>query len=203
MTKHMARTSNGDELVVSYMLLPESSEQKALVTRLNSVPTNLQRALLSLVQSPEAQSTNNLADVLGRRTYADSGKTMFQVLHESKLLTPMSIDDVVMVPRSGAAFPLRPLLEQMGRIASKTTTERQATEGFNPHTHNSNAQATDEQVAIARNLLIEASMLEEDAKRKREQAFSMVPHLRPAQKTQTVSDKVIEEPSEEPVDEKK
>lgn len=178
MARHMGKDMKGEPLVVSYMMLPNSPEPKALVTRPGRLDQNLQRTLMSLVGSPEAQSTRDLADVLGRRMYHDSGKTMFQVLHEIKALEAVSIDDVVMTPQGNTSYPLRTILEQMGAIRSPVTEQRQA-EGFNPHANNQQAEANDEVTGLARNLLIEAEMLEEDARAKRERAFSMAPQLRP------------------------
>ena len=178
MAKHLGRDMAGDQLVVSYMLMPES-QNKALVTRVNRLHRNIQRALMSLVGSPDAQSSLHLAEVLGRRMFEDTGKSFFQVLHEMKALEAISIDDVVMTPSSNTSYPLRMVLEGMGVIAAPVTEARQGEQGFNRFVNNQQAEETEESLGIARNLLIEAQMLEDDAARKREQAYTHAPTLRP------------------------
>jgi hypothetical protein len=51
---------------------------------------------------------------------------------------------------------------------------------FNPHTANHNVSASEDNTGIARGLLMEAEMLETEARHKRERAYSQAPHLRPA-----------------------
>lgn len=179
MPRHLARNKAGEQLVVSYMLMPNSTSH-ALVTKVDAVPLHIQRALISLLESPEAQRTEVLAEVLGRRTFADSGKNMFQVLHETNALSRLSIDEIVMTPAANAAIPLRQVLTALGRIPNQQQAQQQAQQGFNPHTHNQRAEAAGENIGIARNLLIEAEMMEADAHAKRERAYEMAPSLAPA-----------------------
>lgn len=179
MARHIARTRGGEQLAVSYMLLPNSTTH-ALVTKIDLLPAQLQRALTGLIESPEAQHTETLADVLGRRTYADSGKNMLQVLHETRNLMKMPIDDIIMTPRSNVRVPLREVLVAMGRIVDVQQEQVQQEQGFNPHMNNQQAAVQEENVTIARNLIIEAEMLEADAHHKRMRAYSIAPQLAPA-----------------------
>lgn len=50
---------------------------------------------------------------------------------------------------------------------------------FNPHTANQSADVSSGDTAIAHGLLMEAEMLEADARAKRERAYQQAPHLRP------------------------
>ncbi len=183
MARHIGRDAAGEMLVVSYMLLPDSTT-KALVTRPLKMHQNLQRALMSLVDTPEAQSTMNLAEVLARRTFADSGKPMFQILHEAKALEAISIDEVFMTPNGNASFPLRAILAEMGMLKRTAPTQ----DGFNPFTNNRVAEASEDAVARAKNLLIEAQMLADDADRKRREAYHMAPQLRPTDGPSTATE---------------
>lgn len=181
MPRHIARNRQGDQLAVNYMLLPDSTTH-ALVSKLDAIPMSIQRALISLIDSPEAQRTEVLAEVLGRRTYADSGKSMLQVLHETGNLQRVPIDEVLMTPRANMSIPLRDILIEQRRIPTQqgaVQAEAQAQQGFNPHVHNQNAAVAEENVGIARNLIVEAEMLEADARSKRARAYGMAPQLDP------------------------
>ncbi len=177
MARHLARNLAGEQLIVSYMLLPNSTTH-ALVTKVDTVPVHIQRALISLLESPEAQRSESLADVLGRRTFADSGKNMLQVLHETKNLMSLPIDEINMTPTANALVPLREVLVAMKRLPNPAQTA-QDSKGFNPHTYNQQADASGENVGVARNLIIEAEMLEHDAAMKREKAYALAPSLAP------------------------
>ncbi len=177
MTKHLGRDLKGESLVVCYMLMPESKD-KALVVRPSKLQHHMQRTLMNLLSTQDSQASTHFADVLGRRMYEDSGKYLLQVLHEIKALEPISIDEVVMTPASNVTFPLRSILENMGVIKTPTLVQTEAM-GFNPYEANAAAEVSDERLMLAKNLLIEAKMLDDDANMKRESAYKIAPQLRP------------------------
>lgn len=167
---------------MSYMLLPDSTTH-ALVTKIDALPRPLNRALISLLESPEAGRTEIFAELLGRRTFADSGKSMFRVLHETHNLQSVPIDEIVMTPRANVQIPLREVLNALGYLRDvKVEAQREAvqTQGFNPHLHNQQAQVAAENVGIAKNLIIEAEMMEADARSKRARAYALAPELDPS-----------------------
>lgn len=198
MPRHLGRLAENNAIVaVSYMQIPETQEH-ALVTLVDDLPDNMNRSLMSLLGSPEAQTTVDLADVLSRRNYADSGKNMLQVLHESGKLKKVHIDDIIMTPESNVRIPLREVLTKIGKLSNVSAGNQ--TEGFNPHTHNQQVQETATQLSLANNLLIEAQMLSDEANMKRQKAYDMAPSLKPqpapVQKTMVseseIKDNVVE-----------
>jgi hypothetical protein len=174
MTRHLGRHAETDEqLVVVSMLIPHQTTH-ALVVQPDKIGETLRRELMASVSGMEAQKSENLADVIGRRQYADTQKSILHVLHESQKLIRMPIDDVVMTPDGNHKLPLRTVLEALQLLPTADVADR-----FNPHTHNTVAEGQQEQVGIARNLLVEAEMLEADAHNKRAQAYKLAPSLRP------------------------
>jgi hypothetical protein len=174
MTRHIGRhTQTGKQVAVSYMLLPNQTTN-ALVTYTDQIAENLRRELMNAVNSAEGQSADNLAEVIGRRLYADTGKSILQVLHETGGLTPVSIDEIDMTPDGNHKIPLRSVLEAINQLPVEDGAER-----FNPHTYNSAAEGQQEQTSVAHNLIEEAKMLEADARFKREKAYQIAPSLRP------------------------
>lgn len=174
MTRHLGKLStNDEELIVVYMLIPDQTSN-ALVTRTSRLTGPLRNEMLNALTSAEGQQANNFADVLGRKFFADSGRSLIRVLHEMKLLEPVAIDEVVMIPQGNHRIPLRDVLEAIGALPKDDARQ----EKFNPHTHNSEAHTSDESMAIAHNLLAQAELLESDANQKREEAFRLAPSLR-------------------------
>jgi hypothetical protein len=181
MARHVGQNvETGEHLVVHFMVIPEQTTN-ALVTETAKVPEPLRGTLLRALG--ELQGPEDLAQALSRRTYADSNKSLFQVLHETGHLKALPIDKIVMVPDGNHRIPLRAVLESMGRLAHNpgqdASTAPEASK-FNPHRYNSVAGQSDEMTQKAQNLLVEAELLEGDARAKRAQAYAMAPTLNPA-----------------------
>ena len=176
--KHLARDENNQQLLVVFMQI-EGQPEKSLTIRTEELPLPLRRAVISILESPEGQSITTFADVLGRRVYADSGKTFLQVLHEGGYMKVKPIDQVFMTPVGNMSIPLRTLLGQMGKIINQEQVVTAEGSGFNPFANNMNITENEESLGIARNLLIEAQMLESDALAKKNRAYAMAPSLKP------------------------
>ncbi len=187
--RHLAKDANNQQLLVVFMQI-EGQPEKSLVIRTEELPLPLRRAVISILESPEGQSISVFADILGRRVYADSGKTFLQVLHEGKFLHSKSIDEVLMTPVGNMTIPLRNVLTQMGKIINHEQVQQSETSGFNPFQNNMNIVENEETIGIARNLLIEAEMLEGDAHTKRQKAYSMAPSLKPNISIDNIQDAV-------------
>lgn len=185
MKRHIGKVVNTDaRCIVVYMQIP-GKETHALICPMDSVPERIEAAVMSLVESPEGQNETVLAGVLGRRLLPETGKTVLQSLHEAGLLHAIPIDNMVMLPMPNMPFPLRAIIEQMGGMVPEPETViekavKEATESkFNPYGQTADLEATDNNRAIAANLIAEATMLEDEAFRKREQAYRHNPTLRP------------------------
>jgi len=231
MKRHLARMANTDQrVVVVFMQIPQR-EDHALVVSTDNLPPRWEQALMTIVESPEGQGDPDLANVLGRRLMPDTTETILQAFHSAGLLIPVPINNVIMFPEPNRPFALRQILQAMGRIApdeyaavdalnetarnSSPTPPKVSQVGqqrvpidpfanstkFNPHTSNQAADASEGEVGIAHGLLMEAEMLEADARAKRERAYQTAPQLRPKPirvpaptKTEVVEVKVTPKP---------
>jgi hypothetical protein len=162
-------------LVVTYPVLPNTTDA-TLVVHVDRLPAALKESVLRAVDTNAGQSSINVADVLGRTMYQDSGKSVFQVLHEGQYLKRVSIDEVEMKPTSAMAIPLRTVLIESGLIARPVA---DPSDRFNAHAHNAQVDESANGINRARNLLAEAQLLQQEAERKREQAYGIAPSLKP------------------------
>lgn len=178
--KHIGRMTNTDQrVIVVYMSIP-GAENFALIAPADAMPPVLEQAVMEILESNEGQNCRNLADVLGRRLLQETGKSVLETMHLRGYLTRISVDNITMYPAPNMPVPLKGLLTKMNGAEPNTlTAEELPTERFNPHANNITAATDENNVGIASNLLVEASMLEADARAKREQAFAYAPHLRP------------------------
>lgn len=209
MKRHLARMANTDQRVVVVFMQIPGKEDHALIVATDNLPPRWEQFLMQVVESPEGQGDPDLGNVLGRRLMPDTTETLLQALHSAGLLRSVPINNVIMFPEPNRPFALRQILQAMGRILpdeyaavdqmNETKTEKVSSVGqqktpvdpfakngdtkFNPHTSNQEATASENSIGIARSLLIEADMLEADAKAKREKAYTFAPHLRPQIKT--------------------
>ena len=82
--------------VVVFREVPNEPEN-CLIVESNSLTDRKHDDLMSVVQSAEAQESNNIADVLSRRQFTD-GSNMLNDLHFSKKLQKVSVDLVFLTP---------------------------------------------------------------------------------------------------------
>jgi hypothetical protein len=181
MKKHIGKLVNTDQrVVVVFMQIPERADH-ALVVSIDNLHPRLEQALLEIVDSKEGQHDPVLANILGRRVLPDTNENVLKALHERQLLRAVHVDQVVMLPQPNMPFPLRGILQSMGRaVPGEVQPEASQAERFNPHANNTAALDDETKVMIARNLIIEADMLAAEAANKREKAYTYAPSLRPA-----------------------
>jgi hypothetical protein len=178
MKRHIGKIKNTDQrCVVVFMQIP-GKEDHALVVSTDNLPPRFEQALMDIVESTEGQADAVLANVLSRRLLGDTGQPVLQALHESGFLRTVHIDQVVMLPLPNMPFPLRQIIIDMGGTAPVSMEPQAVAEKFNPHTTNADAADAQTKLGLARGLLIEAEMLEGDARRKREQAYRYAPELK-------------------------
>jgi len=174
--KHVGRIRNTDRrCVVVYMQIP-GNEENALVVDTDALPDRFHDALMDIIDSNEGQQTPHLHTLLQRRILPDLGLDMMNALHTYGQLRAVNIDNIVMYPAPNAPCPLRTIVDYMnGQDAPPEVNE--ALE--NRILENQKTDSTQAQHDIANNILRQAQDLEEEAARKREQAYSLVPSLRP------------------------
>ena len=196
--KHVAEWQDRKCLVL-FREVPGEPEN-ALVVMSGELGTTQHDELVKEVESKEAQNNNNLADVLNGRNFSD-GRVMLRALHEDKLITKVPVSEVVMLPTTTDRVPLGDLNDaiagiEAGKEAEKPqfadTSEIDAINQIERPRALSEREA-DEQLEIAKSLLIQAEMIEQDiekvqqqmmadANSKREEAYARAPELKPKPK---------------------
>lgn len=192
--KHVGVLNNtGKNVVVVFMSLP-GDKNHALVIDTDSLPESYNEALRQIVESIDAQQSENLADVLGRRMAPDgSNLTMLQKFHMAQRLQKVPVNLVTMTPRRGINWPLPQVLEAMQKTKEDMPDgfedldqeERAAVlanmRKFNAHATNLEATESDRS-GEALNLIRQAELIEEDATNLRLRAYRLDPNLKPKAK---------------------
>jgi hypothetical protein len=191
--RHVGRTANTDRrIVVVFMQIP-GREDHALVVDTDALPQKYHDDLMAVVEG-EGQGTVDLGDILGRRKMTYTGHDIMSSLHQAGVLQAMPISNIIMLPQPNRGIPLADILKH--KAASESGTKPVVDESVyasNHHLDNQSADKNDKQYQLAKNFIIEAEMLEADAKMKREKAYQIYPNLRPQLKTPVVSESVSEE----------
>jgi len=115
--KHVGRIkSTGRKVLVAFRTLPGESFS-CLIVPTENLQDDQHNALIQLVESPAAQSSNEFADVLARAKFPD-GSTMLPALHTQGKLLKVPTDQVEMTPNFHATVLLSELnqliAEQLG-----------------------------------------------------------------------------------------
>ena len=178
MIKHTGRVdSTNRRVVVVFPSIPEDQDN-CLVVDVDALEARYHDGLMQAVESPEGQASNKLYEVLGRKLFWD-GKNILTTLHEKGFLRRVPVDTVTLLPSSTETLPLK----EFNAYQQMVTETKQ--DPAIPQTPDSSTKAgaiqqpADENDAdgIARNLLVQAEMLEADALRKRSEAESVSPGI--------------------------
>ena len=186
--KHVGRITNTDKrCVVIWPQLPDSPEQ-SLVVDTDSLPYALHQALMDLVEG-EGQSQHKLYDLLSRRFMPDTRVDVLSTLHQRNHLQAVSVDNLEMTPRPNVQIPMRNVINHMNEMRNNElqrtldvpdNIDASSVPSEHMYTENRNITDQNENDVVAQGLLFEAQMLEDDARKKREDAYTMSPGLRPS-----------------------
>lgn len=178
--KHAGQLANtGVRVAVVFRKLP-NDDNHCLIVETERLPDSYHDYVIQCLNSKEAAETNEFYEVLNRRTFPD-GLNCLTALHQRGFLRKEPVSNVTMLPLPGQAVPLALInatidgkLEEYKKSKSDgaTTTPEKNVEPVQTAPLEGNE-------AVARNLIAQAEMLEEDARLKREQAYTMVPGLKP------------------------
>jgi hypothetical protein len=193
MKRHVGKLKNSDRrCAVVYMQLP-GLPTHSLVVDMDALPPMIHDMMIDILESATAQQSTELGPVLQRQFMRDTGEDVLTALHHRNHLQKMPVENVIMFPRPNQPIPLVQLLRATGKLG----TPQPVNEGydnfdlsnqpdpndvkFNPFLHNMNMSSDEDRAGAARNLVAQAELLEADARRLREQAYSMAPQMRPHQ----------------------
>src|SRR5579859_654766 len=196
--KHIGRLKNTDQrCVIVFMQMP-GLEDHALVINTEALPPRYEAHLMEVLESPEGQASQDLAQVMSRRFMPETQRDLLNDFHFQGYLRREPIDNIILFPRPNMPFALRDVLTKMGRsvpermepiqptraqieeiYSSDPSNSEAARHKFNPYTNNQGAASAEHSLGIANNMLIDAQLLEEEASRKRQEAYRLAPELRP------------------------
>lgn len=187
--KHVGKFGEKPCLIV-FRELPGEAEY-CLIVQTDNLDNRLHDDLMNVIQSVEAQTSSNISDVLHRRQFSD-GSNMLSTLHYAKKLQKVPVSHVSLTPTPGQSVPLAdvnveirkleggyvpPITEQPTEQIRVTTKEIEGTQA-NTVEHT----AVD---GVARNLLTQAQLMEDDANQllveaeaKKAEAYRLDPSLR-------------------------
>jgi hypothetical protein len=180
--------------VVVFRELP-GEQDYCLIVQTNNLESRQHDDLMNVVQSLEAQESNDISDVLFRRQFTD-GSNMLNSLHYGKKLQKVPVSLVQLTPSPNQSLPLEEVNAEIRKLKGGYTPpindeshlkENAVKSPSNPLEANAVASADDDSVAsIAKNLLAQAMLMEEDAtavlkdaEAKKQEAFRLDPSLRP------------------------
>jgi len=187
--KHTGKMkNNGAKVLVAYRTLPGESDN-ALVVDVSRLTDAQHDEIMKVVESNQAQTANELADVLSRRYFPD-GRQMLMALHTDGRLKKVGTSGVIMTPTASNTVILSELnqmiAEQKGvtvdQLAVSETEETVATAKEMPSTaeaaptevqRDPNAPLTDED--LAKSYRSQADRLSKEAAALRRQAEELVP----------------------------
>jgi len=184
MTKHVGLY--GDKpCVVVFREVPDEVDQ-ALIVISDSLEGQFHDDIMSVVDSPEGQESNNVSEVFFRRRLTD-GENMLEALHTRGKLTKVPVDMVKLTPAPNQSVELAEVNAELSKIETGSNpplvTEQNVenlSQGDVP------VDEAEDSNQVAQNLLSQASLLREDAKvllgdadAKEEEAYKLAPELKP------------------------
>jgi hypothetical protein len=188
--KHVGRHSGtGQRLSVAFLQLPDDKEN-ALVVYSDSLPDRYHQDFMAAVESNEGQAAKSLYEVLARKVFWH-GTTMLETLHKENHLVKIPTSQIIMTPNSNTSIPLNDILAQMDgfEVSEDAIADNDTTQTVTESQVDINVDESkkDENKQIAQNLLVQAQLLEEDAKRKRAEAYKYDPSLAPKESKVTIT----------------
>lgn len=180
--KHVGSVG-GKPCVVVFREVPNEPEN-CLIVETDSLDPQKHDDLMNVVQSLEAQESNNISEVLARRQFTD-GTNMLNDLHFSKKLSKTSVDLVSLTPVPGQKVSLKEVNAEINKLQAGSNPPLN-TEVADVNPESAEKLTESAQPEFAANLLYEAELLERDAKQlqveadaKRTEAYALDPSLEP------------------------
>lgn len=143
--KHVGKmANNGAKIVVVYRTLPGDA-YSALVVGTNSLQESYHDSLMSLVQSDNGQSANELAEILAVRKFPD-GSNMLGWLHSNGLLKKVPTDSVLMTPTTNYSVPLDELNSIIAQQKGVAVDDLALTDGINPNVKSKKSETVKQEI---------------------------------------------------------
>lgn len=181
--KHVGKYG-GKPCIVLFREVPNEPEN-CLIVQTAMLDERQHDDLMNVVQSLEAQGSNEINEVLNRRQFSD-GTNMLSSLHYNRNIQKVPVSMVSLTPTPAQDIPLADVNAEIRKLAShqglKTAPESQSSA---PQPQASTSSPADNP-SIAQGLLTQAQLMKEDAERmvaeadaKIQEAYSLDPSLNP------------------------
>lgn len=181
--RHVGKLANtGQRIVVVYRKLPDD-EDHALVVQTDTLPDMMHQNLMSVVESNIGQSTVDLYTVLHTTAFAN-GSLILETLHGRGFLQKVKVENVILHPQLGVTLPLamaNGVIDGKQPMNKNNDTNDAVPNSVIEDLSDKNRDLPTDVVKIAMSKVEQAKLLEQDATRLREEAYSLDPSLRPAQ----------------------
>ena len=179
--KHVGKNQHGSRVVIVFRELPDD-EEHCLIVQSDRLTDMYHDNLMRAVESNAAQDTVDLYEVLARSHFGDGGQIL-NTLHERGLLQKYSVDDINVEPVPNRTAPLRLINEQIrnGNAPEAPATEENEVKVDSPvviDTQPIDTGSPEQQKSLAESKLLQARLMEEDAKKLREDAYTLDPDLK-------------------------
>ena len=200
--KHVGRNKNGTRLAVVFREIP-GAEDSCLCVETDSLSEMYHDQLLREIDSRDAQQTVDLFKILERRHFGD-GQQMLNALHNKGLLRKYPVIEITMVPMPNREVSLELVNKQIAGTATSSDYTADAADLPQEEVKVDSPVVVDteaglikpplqtveiEPVAIgtpdldpaevaAEGKLLQARLMEEDAKKMREEAYALNPALK-------------------------
>ena len=169
--------------VVVFREVPNEPEN-CLIVESASLEDSKHDDLMNVVASLEAQESNNVSEVLSRRQFTD-GTNMLNDLHFSKKLIKVPVDMVFLTPTPSQKISLQEVNAEINKL--ETGSNPPLNVDVDPETlQTPNPVEVTGDASAAEGLLVQAEMIEQDAKQlmedaenKKAEAYKLDPSLKP------------------------
>ena len=169
--------------VVVFREVPNEPEN-CLIVESASLEDSKHDDLMNMVASLEAQESNNVSEVLSRRQFSD-GTNMLNDLHFSKKLIKVPVDMVFLTPTPSQKISLQEVNAEINKL--ETGSNPPLNVDVDPETlQTPNPVEVTGDASAAEGLLVQAEMIERDAKQlmedaenKKAEAYKLDPSLKP------------------------
>jgi len=172
--KHAGQLSNtGVRVAVVFRKLP-NDESNCLIVETERLPDSYHDYVIQCLNSREASETNDFYEILNRRTFPD-GLNCLTALHQRGFLRKEPVSNITMLPLPGQAVPLG----LINATIDKKVDEYMAKQKAPTPTVSETVSALQDPASVAKGLIMQAELLEADALAKREEAYTLMPELKP------------------------
>jgi len=173
--KHAGQLSNtGVRVAVVFRKLP-TDDKFCLIVETERLPDSYHDTIIQCLNSKESSETNDFYEVLNRRTFPD-GLNCLTALHQKGFMRKEPVTNITMYPLPGQAVPLVLINATIDKKVDEYMRNQQAPA---PAPVAAPTTPVGDPVAVAKGLILQAELLEQDAASKREEAYALAPDLKP------------------------